>query len=122
MDGILKDYDVTIKYHPGKANAVFGISESGGLLASVEAKSMFIEEIKDKQFEDGELDEIRTKNATGKSQRTTLDANGVLNYKGRMCVPRVENLILRLLAEAHGSRYSIHSSVTKMYRDLKRVY
>ena len=46
----------------------FGISESGGLLANVEAKSMFIEEIKAKQFEDGDLDEIRTKIAIVKSQ------------------------------------------------------
>ena len=99
----------------------FGISESGGLLANVEAKSMFIEEIKAKQFEDGDLDEIRTKIAIVKSQWTTLDDNGVLNYKGRMCVPRVENSILWLLAEAYGSHYSIHSRMTKMYRDLKRV-
>ena len=92
------------------------------MLASVEAKSIFIEEIKSKQFEDGDIDDHRTKIAIGKSQGITVDANGVLNYKGRMCVPRVDYLIPRLLAEVHGSRNSINLGVTKMYRDIKQVY
>ena len=70
---------------------------------------MYIEVIKAKQFEDGDLDEVRTKIAIGKSQVTTLDAQGVLNYKGKICVPRVD-LILRLLVEAQGLRHSINSA------------
>ena len=74
-----------------------GISESGGLLASVEGTYMFIEEIMSKKFEDGHLDELRKKIAIGNSQGTHLDANSLLNYKGRICVPRVTDFILRLL-------------------------
>ncbi|WMV19618.1 hypothetical protein MTR67_013003 [Solanum verrucosum] len=55
---LLKDYDVTIQYHPSKANVV------------ADALSR------------------KTKTAVGKAQETTLDAEGV----------------------------------TKMYRDLKRIY
>lgn len=55
----------------------------------------------------------------GKSQVTTLDADGVLNYNGRICVPRVDDLIQRLLEEAHGSCYFIHPGVTNLYRDMK---
>ena len=84
-----------------------GISESCGLLASVEGTYMFIEEIMSKKFEDGHLDELRKKIAIGNSQGTHLDANSLLNYKGRICVPRVDDLIPRLLVKAHGSRYSI---------------
>ena len=58
----------------------------------------------------------------GKSQGTTLDAHGVLNYKGRIGVPQVEDFISGLLAEAHGYCYSIHASLTKMYKDPKQVY
>lgn len=58
----------------------------------------------------------------GESQGTTLDTNGMINYKGRVCVPRFDNVIPRLLVEAHGSYYSIHLGVTKMYRNLKQVY
>ncbi|KAH0652758.1 hypothetical protein KY289_030436 [Solanum tuberosum] len=122
---LLKDYDVTIQYHSGKANVVadalsrkavsigslaylsvtkrplakeiqtleskfiqLGISERGGVLVSIEVKATFIEEIKAKQFEDENLNEIKEKMSNGKSQKTTLDADGV----------------------------------TKMYRDLKRIY
>ena len=57
----------------------------------------------------------------GKTQETTLDVDGVLNYRGRICVPRVDDLMSRLLGDAHGSRYSIHPGVTKTYRDTKKV-
>ncbi|WMV57611.1 hypothetical protein MTR67_050996 [Solanum verrucosum] len=100
---LLKDYDVTIQYHS----------------ASIEVRVTFIEEIKAKQFEDENLEELRKKTANGKAQETTLDADGVFIFKGRICVPRVDDLIEKLLAESHGSQYSIHSGVTKMYRDLK---
>ena len=93
---LLKDYDVTIQYHPGKANVVadalsrkvvsmgslaclsvskrplakeiqtldskfmqLGISERGGVLTSIEVRATFIEEIKAKQFEDENLEELR---------------------------------------------------------------
>ena len=39
-----------------------------------------------------------------------------------MCTPRVDDLINIILIEAHSSRYSIHPSATKMYRDLKQHF
>ncbi|KAH0672776.1 hypothetical protein KY290_026933 [Solanum tuberosum] len=120
-----KDYVVTIQYHSGKTNVVadaLRISERGGVLASIEVRATFIEEIKAKQFEDDNLEELNKKTMIGKAQKTTLDADGALNSKGRICVPRIDDLIDKLLAESHGSQYSIHPGVTKMYRDLKRIY
>ncbi|KAH0655234.1 hypothetical protein KY285_030116 [Solanum tuberosum] len=121
---LLKDYDLIIQYHPGKANVVADalnrkVRQS---VASIEAKATFIEEIKAKQFEDENLKELQEKMANGKAQETTLDADGVLSVKGRICVPRVDDLIQKLLAESHGSRCSINPGVTKMCRDLKRIY
>jgi len=49
-----------------------GISEKGGLLASIEVRATFIEEIKDKQFEDENLNELKKMTAMGKAQKTTL--------------------------------------------------
>ncbi|WMV34176.1 hypothetical protein MTR67_027561 [Solanum verrucosum] len=71
-----------------------GISERGEVLASIKVRATFIEEIKAKQFEDENLKELR----------------------------KVDDLIEKLFTESHGSRYSIHPSVTKKYRDLKRIY
>ncbi|WMV25134.1 hypothetical protein MTR67_018519 [Solanum verrucosum] len=79
------------------------ISERGGVLASIEVRATFIEEIKPKQFEDENLEELKKKTAIGKAQETTLDVDGVLSFKGRICVPRVDDLIEKLLAESHGS-------------------
>ncbi|WMV34339.1 hypothetical protein MTR67_027724 [Solanum verrucosum] len=66
-----------------------GISERGGVLASIEVRVTLIEEIKAKQFDDENLNELKKKTAIGKAQETTLDAEGVLNFKGRICVPRL---------------------------------
>ena len=101
---------------------LLGISEKGGVLASIEAKSMFMEDINNKQFKDWNLEEHKKKIATGKSQETALDVDGVLNHKGRICVPRVDGSIQKLLTESHGSWYSINLGVIKMYRDLKKNY
>ncbi|XP_049405191.1 uncharacterized protein LOC125868615 [Solanum stenotomum] len=99
-----------------------GISEKDGVLTSIEVRATFIKEIKAKQFEDENLNEVKKKTATGKAQETTLDAEDVLSFRGRICVPRVDDLIQNLLMESHGSRYFIHPGVTKIYRDLKRIY
>ncbi|WMV46387.1 hypothetical protein MTR67_039772 [Solanum verrucosum] len=62
---LLKDYDVTIQYHLVKANVVADAlsqkAKKGGVLASIEVRATFIEEIKVKQFEDENLNELKKK-------------------------------------------------------------
>ncbi|XP_015161120.1 uncharacterized protein [Solanum tuberosum] len=94
----------------------------GGVLASIEVRATFIGEIKAKQFKDENLNDLRKKAVSGKVQAMVLDAGGVLIFKGRICVPKVDNLIQNLLTVSHGLRYFIHPGVTKMYQDLKRLY
>lgn len=84
------------------------IFERHGVLASIEAKATLVEEIKVKQLEDEDFEELKEKMVNSKAQETTLDANGALIVKPRICAPRVDGLIQNLLAKSHGSRYSFH--------------
>ena len=58
----------------------------------------------------------------GQAKEEIIDEEGVLRIKGRVCVPRVDDLAHTILAEAHSSRYSIHPGATKMHRDLRQHY
>ena len=98
------------------------VNEKGGFLASVEARSSFLNKIKGKQFDDEKLSQIRDMVLRGEAKEAIMDEEGVLRIKGRVCVPRVDDLIHTILTEAHSSGYSIHPGATKMYRDLKQHF
>ncbi|WMV49540.1 hypothetical protein MTR67_042925 [Solanum verrucosum] len=94
-------YGVKCEYHLGKANVVadtlsrktLGILKKGGVLAIIEVRPIFIKEIKAKQFEDESLNELRKNIVSSKEQKAALDAGGVLSFKKKNCVPRVDDLI-----------------------------
>ena len=46
----------------------------------------------------------------------------MLNYKDRLCVPNINNLILNITAEAHCNRHFIHTGSTNMYHVLNEIY
>ena len=96
--------------------------EKGGFLASVEARSSFLNNIKGKQFADEKLSRIRDMVLRGEAKEEIIDEEGVLRIKGRVCVSRVDGLTHTILKKAHSSRYSIHPGATKMYRDLKQHF
>ena len=98
------------------------VNEKGGFLASVEARSSFLDKIKGKQFDDEKLSRIRDMVLRGEAKEAIMDEEDVLRIKGRVCVPRVDDLIHTIPTEAHSSGYSIHPGATKMYRDLKQHF
>ncbi|XP_060216341.1 uncharacterized protein LOC132643836 [Lycium barbarum] len=116
---LLKDYDITILYYPGKSNEVAD-ALSRKVLACIEAQSSFLEHIKAKQFEDAKLCKIRDKVLHGEAKEAVINEEGVLQIKGQVYMPRVGDLIKTILTEAHSSMYSIHPGTTKMYRDLRQ--
>ena len=76
------------------------VNEKGGFLASVEARSSFLYKIKGKQFTDEKLIRIRDKVLRGEAKEAKINEKGVLRIKGRVCVPRVDDLIHTILTEA----------------------
>ena len=51
-----------------------------------------------------------------------LGGDGILWYQDRLCVPDVDDLRTRIVAEAHSSRCYIHPRSTKMYHEFKKIY
>ena len=51
-----------------------------------------------------------------------MDDKGWLRRDGRLCVPKIRELLKAVLEEAHHSRMTIHMGNNKMYRDMKRVF
>ena len=115
---LLKDYDITILYHPRKVNVVadalsrkagsmgslahlqasrrplarevqtlandmmrLEVNEKGGLLASVEARSSFLDKIKGRQLDDEKLRRIQDKVLRGEAKEAQIDEEGVLRSR-----------------------------------------
>jgi hypothetical protein len=148
---LIKDYDLGINYHPGKANVVvdtlsrrshvsqlvvdsipFELCEEFDklnlrIVANTEAMKMDVgssplQEIWKGQLEDEKIQEIKCNIKEEKSPAFLEDEEGVLWYKERICVPNVKELKDKIFREAHEFAYSIHPGGNKMYHDLKATY
>jgi hypothetical protein len=145
---LIQDYDLEINYHLSKANIVadslsrrshlnqliveqmpFDLCEEFDMLnlrlvantevVAMEIDSTLSQDIQKGQLTDEKIQEIKRNIKVGKSPGFIKDDQGVLWYKGRICVPDIKNLILR---EAHDSAYSIHPGGNKIHQDLKVSY
>jgi hypothetical protein len=148
---LIKDYAPAINYHPEKANVVadalsrrshvsqlvvdsmpFELCEEFDklnlrIVANTEAMEMevgsnLLQEILKGQVEGEKIQEIKCNIKEEKSPSFSEDEEGVLWYKGRICVPNDRELKDKILHEAHESAYSIHPGGNKMYHDLKATY
>jgi hypothetical protein len=148
---LIKDYDLEIQYHLGKANVVADpLSHKGqvnnlttylmpqelcwkmeqlnlGMLNNMEetvmeAESTLEKEIRTRQESDETIKEIKAQINLGKTSDFTKNEHGTLWFKQRICVPEIEHLHQLILREAHDSAYSIHPGSTKIYQDRKEKY
>ncbi|KAA3459099.1 DNA/RNA polymerases superfamily protein [Gossypium australe] len=117
---LIKDHELVIDYHPGKANVVvdalsrkslfvlramspkIALLDDGSILAEQRAKPLFLQEICKAQEDD-----------------VNLQAKRVLC---EIYVPRNEDLIRKILHEVHSGCLTVHPGSTKMYNDLRKWY
>jgi hypothetical protein len=113
---LIKDYDLSLEYHPGKANVVAdplsrktyinGLTArelpldlceqfkdlrleivSQGYLASMEVKPTLLDRNREAQKGDSEMEEIKENTSKGKAEGFREDEQGTLWFEKRLCVP-----------------------------------
>ncbi|KAA3477172.1 DNA/RNA polymerases superfamily protein [Gossypium australe] len=137
---LIKDYELVIDYQPGKANVVtnalskkslfalraintrMALLDDSSILAELRARLMFLHEICDAQKGDSDLQARRVQCELGVELDFRINSEGCLMFRDRVCVPRDDELIRKILHEAHSGCLSVHPGSTKMYYDLKKWY
>lgn len=139
---LIKDYDLSIHYHLGKANVIAdALSQepvslnamikirqpelwkeldqlsievvSSVMMSTIEVRPTLIDQIKEAQKGQKSIEGIKDRMKRETVPGFTVDSKGVLWYKGRICVPSESELRQTILSEAHDTLYSIHPGGTK---------
>ncbi|KAK5840031.1 hypothetical protein PVK06_008898 [Gossypium arboreum] len=129
-----------IDYQPGKANVVadalsrkslFALramnaqltsSKDGSVLTELKARPTFPQEICEAQKSHSELLSKKTQGESDVGPDFQIGFDGCLRFRERICVPKNNELIRKILDEAHSGCLSVHPRSTKMYNDLKKEY
>jgi hypothetical protein len=148
---LIKDYELEIHYHSGKANMVadalsrksqvnmlaahpmpFELAKEFDRLSlgflnntqgvTVELEPTLEKDIRKGQKDDEMINEIRQLIIDEKGPEFCEDTEGVVWFKDRLCVPDIKLIRELILKEAHETTFSIHPSSEKMYQDLKKRF
>jgi hypothetical protein len=148
---LIKDYELEIHYHLGKANVVadaLSRKSQVNMLAAhpmpyelakefdrlsleflnntqgvtIELEPTLEQDIRKGQKDDEKINEIRQLIIDGKGKEFREDVEGVAWFKDRLCVPDIKSIQDLILKEAHGTAYSIHPGSEKMYQALKKRF
>jgi hypothetical protein len=135
---LIKDYDLGINYHPGKANVVADALSrrshvnmlatrellpqfckefeklnlrwvSNTKVITMEVDSTVQQDIQKGQVEDTKIQEIKEQIKEEKALGFSSDEQGTLWYRKHLCVRDVKEIRELILRKAHDSAYSIQS-------------
>ena len=134
---LIKDYDLNVQYHPGKANVVadafsrkshVNVANAEGMplelceqfknlkleivtkgfVATLEVKPNLLERIREAQKGVVDIDEIMGNMSKGKAEVLHEDEHGAIWFEKRICVPQDADIRKLIFQESHDSPYSIH--------------
>jgi hypothetical protein len=89
---------------------------------TIELEPTLEQDIRKGQKDDEKINEIRQLIIDGKGKDLREDAEGVVRFKDRLCVPDIKSIRELILKEAHETAYSIHPGSEKMYQDLNKRF
>ena len=102
---LIKDHDYVIDYHPGKANVVadalrrktmqtlralnaqFSLTDDGTVVAELIARPNFLNRVLGAQNKDEKIAAIISQIGNGKETKYSVNDDGFVYYKDRICVP-----------------------------------
>ena len=148
---LIKDYDLEVHYHQGKANvvadavsrkahrnnivarptvrvlcceigAVEANTEQPAELFNISLEMTIRDQIIEAQKKDKGMEIIRAEINGSKYNCFTLDKEGVMWFKNCLVVPKDFSLHQKILDEVHKSMLAMHPGTNKMYQDLKQKF
>ena len=100
-------------------NAHLSLSDDGTVVVELIARPEILNRVLEAQKRDEKIYAIISQIGNGKETEFTVNENGVLCYKDRVCVLDGNDLRKAILEEAHSGSFFIHPGSTKTYQDLK---
>ncbi|XP_050941557.1 uncharacterized protein LOC127149734 [Cucumis melo] len=105
-----------------RVEIAISVGEVTSQLAQLSVQLTLRQRIIVEQLNDLYLVEKRCLVEAGQDEKFFISSDGGLMHETHLCVLVDSAVKTKLLTEAHSSPFSMHSSSTKMYQDLKRVY
>jgi len=91
-------------------------------LGMLKINSEFLNSIKEAQKVDVKFVDLMVGNNQTEDSDFKVDDQGVLRFRGRICIPDNAEMKKMIFEESHRSNLSIHPGATKMYHDLKKLF